>query len=72
MNFTMKLSRKITANAPISIRLIKQAMQKTYELDLAAAMQFETNGVMECHDNADFLEGVRAFVEKRAPVYRGK
>lgn len=72
MKLTMTLSRKITANAPLSMRLIKQAMQKTYQLGLEAAMQLETNGVLECHDSNDFLEGVRAFVEKRAPVYVGK
>jgi hypothetical protein len=50
---------RILIRAPISIRLNKQAMQKTYELDLEAAVQLETNNDLECHDSEDFWEGER-------------
>ena len=72
LEFTLGLSRKIAANAPISVRLVKQVMRRSYDLDLEAVMQLEVDGVMECLSSEDFVEGARAFVEKRTPVYKGK
>ena len=57
---------------PLSVRLVKQTMQKTYDLDLEAMMQLEVDGMMQCSRSEDLIEGFNAFLEKRSPVYKGK
>jgi len=66
------LARKIAAGPPIAIRLAKRALYHNLECDLRQALEFETFAQNICSETEDAREGIRAFVEKRAPTFRGK
>jgi enoyl-CoA hydratase/carnithine racemase len=72
MEYAIDMAHTIAANAPLSVRLVKQTMQKTYDLDLEAVMQLEVDGMMQCFRSEDLVEGFNAFLEKRPPVYKGQ
>jgi 2-(1,2-epoxy-1,2-dihydrophenyl)acetyl-CoA isomerase len=67
-----ELARKIAAGPPLAIRLAKRALYKSADGDLRSALEFETFAQNVCFETEDATEGVRAFVEKRAPVFRGR
>jgi enoyl-CoA hydratase/carnithine racemase len=66
------LARKIAAGPPVAIRLAKRALHRNAESDLPSALEFETFAQNVCSETEDAREGIRAFVEKRAPVFRGR
>jgi 2-(1,2-epoxy-1,2-dihydrophenyl)acetyl-CoA isomerase len=66
------LARKIAGGPPVAIRLAKRALYHSQDCDLRQALEFETFAQNICQDTEDAREGVRAFVEKRAPVFRGR
>ena len=70
--FALDMAGRMAANAPISMRLVKTGMGRTYNLDLEGMLQWEVDGMMECLCSQDLLEGVQAFLEKREPRYSGK
>lgn len=72
MNASLEMARALAANAPISMRLVKQVLHQSFDMDLESVMRLETEGTLECLASDDLREGVQAFVEKRAPVYTGK
>jgi 2-(1,2-epoxy-1,2-dihydrophenyl)acetyl-CoA isomerase len=72
MTYAMDMAQTIASNAPLSVRLVKETMQRSYDLDLESVMQLEVDGMMQCLRSDDLIEGFRAFVEKRSPVYKGK
>jgi enoyl-CoA hydratase/carnithine racemase len=72
MESAMEMAHTIATNAPISVRLVKQTMQRTFDLDLEAVMQLEIDGMLQCFRSEDLVEGFNAFLEKRPPVYKGK
>ena len=67
-----ELARKITANAPLSIAAIKEASIKGSEMGLEDRVAFAQAKRNEVLDSEDAKEGVTAFAEKRAPVWKGK
>ncbi len=62
----------IAANAPISTRQIKQSVNMGLNTDLQTGMMFEIEAYNRMVPTEDRREGIRAFNEKRKPVYHGR
>jgi enoyl-CoA hydratase/carnithine racemase len=62
----------IAGNAPISTRQIKHSVNVGLQVDLASGMMFEIEAYNRMVPTEDRLEGVRAFNEKRKPVFKGR
>jgi 2-(1,2-epoxy-1,2-dihydrophenyl)acetyl-CoA isomerase len=67
-----ELARRIAAGPPMAIRLAKGSLYGNAERDLKAALERETFAQNICFETEDATEGIRAFVEKRAPNFRGR
>jgi len=60
------------ARSPRSIGLIKRAVNHAMLSDLESQLEYEACLQEIAGRSADYDEGVRAFIEKRAPVFTGK
>lgn len=68
----MELAREILPNGPMGVRMAKQAIDRGVEVDLGTGYAIEEACYAQVIPTADRLEGLRAFAEKRKPVYRGE
>jgi enoyl-CoA hydratase len=62
----------IAANAPLSIRQAKKSIHHGLDLDLKSALLYEIEAYNRLVTTEDRLEGVRAYNEKRKPVFKGR
>jgi enoyl-CoA hydratase/carnithine racemase len=62
----------IAANAPIAVRQAKKAIHHGLQADIHTGMVFEIQAYERMIASEDRLEGVRAFGEKRKPVFHGR
>jgi enoyl-CoA hydratase len=62
----------IAGNAPTSTRQLKQSVNMGLNMDLRSGMMFEIEAYNRLVPTEDRREGIRAFNEKRKPVYKGR
>ena len=68
----VKLATAIGAMAPVALRVAKEAVNRAYEGTLAEGVLFERRAFNLLFATEDQKEGMAAFVEKRAPVWKGR
>jgi enoyl-CoA hydratase/carnithine racemase len=69
---TYDLARRIASGPPVAIRLAKRALYHNLDTDLRGGLEFETFAQNICFETEDAREGIRAFVEKRPPQFKGR
>ena len=67
-----EFARALATKAPFSMQLAKEQLNMSAERTLDATLMAELEGMMFCSTTKDWQEGVDAFAEKRAPVFRGE
>ena len=65
------MAQRIAANAPLSLRFIKHAVDLGLQTGIDAGLEYERYAAAIVVSSEDRREGMRAFVEKRAPQFRG-
>ena len=66
------MMQTILANGPLAVALCIEAVDRGLEMSLDDAMVLEANHFGLLAATEDMGEGMKAFLEKRAPVFRGK
>lgn len=67
-----EIAARVAANAPIAVRAAKEAVLRGVDARLDEGLALESELYERTLGTKDRLEGLAAFREKRAPIYRGE
>ena len=68
----LETAKVIADNAPLSVKQAKKSIHYGLQTDLLTGYRFEIEAYNRLVDTEDRREGVRAFNEKRKPVFKGR
>ena len=68
----LKLAKTVAAQAPIAVRLAKEAVKAAYETPLEEGLEIERKNFYLLFATEDMREGMQAFIEKRKAEFKGK
>jgi enoyl-CoA hydratase/carnithine racemase len=68
----LELAEQIARNAPVSLRQAKRAIDGGFHLPLEEALELENRLYQACLGTKDRVEALRAFAERRPPVFTGE
>jgi enoyl-CoA hydratase len=72
MRDARETAMKIAEKSPLTVRAIKEAVNRSYETTLREGLLFERRLFHALFATEDQAEGMAAFAEKRSPQFRGK
>ena len=72
MEKTLELAVEIAKKSPLIVSMAKEAIDRGTESDIESGLIIEADKFGLCFSTADKLEGVKAFIEKRVPIFEGK
>jgi enoyl-CoA hydratase len=72
MDAAMEIAREIAAKSPIAMKLAKQAVNAIEHMSVRDGYRFEQDMTADLGKYEDSKEAMRAFVEKRPAVFKGR
>ena len=72
MTAALELSQRIAQHPPLAVRFAKRAINRGMQTDLDSGLEYERYAAAMIVDSEDRIEGMRAFVEKREPQFKGR
>jgi len=72
MHEAVELAKEIAQMSTIAVQLAKEAINRSFETQLDEGLMFERKNFYLTFASEDQKEGMRAFTEKRKPVFKGK
>jgi enoyl-CoA hydratase/carnithine racemase len=68
----LAMAEQVARNAPVSLRQAKRALDGGFDLPLEQGLDLEHALYQDCLPTKDRLEALKAFAEKRRPVFTGE
>ncbi len=68
----MKIAKKLASKAPITAKITKQSLNNAMYYDMQSSLLFDQKSFAFIFATEDHTEGMKAFVEKRKPEFKGK
>jgi len=68
----ISIAKIIATKAPLAVQKAKAMLKQALETPLREGLQYERRAFLELANTEDRNEGIAAFLEKRAPVFKGK
>ncbi|MEW6187336.1 MAG: enoyl-CoA hydratase-related protein [Thermodesulfobacteriota bacterium] len=72
MDTAREMAETILTRGPLGVRATKEAMIRGYSMTLEEGLALERQLVNQVRATEDFMEGARAFAQKRKPEYQAK
>jgi enoyl-CoA hydratase len=72
MEEARKVAAEIASKPQISIRAAKEAILRAQDTTLEVGLEFERRAFYMLFATEDSREGMKAFLEKRKPTFKGK
>jgi enoyl-CoA hydratase len=72
MSRVRSVAASLATKAPMAVKVIMECVRKAGDVTLEQGMDLEAKGFGLVRETQDFIEGTKAFLEKRQPQFRGR